>query len=117
MKALLSMALCGAPLISISDRLPELNVDALCKSRSAQDRMMRLPEAQSVADCIRDEKDAKQKLGAVWGSTSASIRNRCEREASALGTRGYLDLLTCLQMAGDIKPLEPATDRKSRARR
>ncbi|WJR78490.1 hypothetical protein [Bradyrhizobium sp. NP1] len=115
--ALLSMTLLGAPLTPVSDRLPEVNVDALCKGRSAQDRLMQLPEAQPVPDCVRDEKDARQRLDAVWGSTSPAIRTRCQSEARALGTKGYLDLLTCIQMAEDIPPLTPATERKSRNRK
>jgi hypothetical protein len=31
------------------------------------------------------------------------MRDRCEDEASALGTRTYRDLLACLQIADDTK--------------
>jgi hypothetical protein len=64
---------------------------------------MGLPEAQSVADCVRDETAAKEKLSTVWGTTSRPIRNRCQRDAVALGIRSYLDLLTCIQMTDDVK--------------
>lgn len=102
--ALLSLALLGTPLLTpVSDRFPQLNVEALCKGRSAADKFMKLPESQSVADCVRDETDARQRLGPVWGSASLSIRARCQSEAAELGTRSYLDLLTCIQMAEDIK--------------
>jgi hypothetical protein len=32
-----------------------------------------------------------------------SMRNQCESDARSLGTTGYLDLLTCVQMTEDIK--------------
>ena len=94
--------------VSVSDRLPELNMQALCKARSAGDRVMRLPQSQSVADCVQDETSAKQQLNTIWGKTSGSIRKRCQTEAAELGTRGYLDLMTCLQIADDLKSVAPA---------
>ena len=108
--ALLSLALFGTELtMQVSDRVPKLNVEALCKGRSADDRLMRLPEAQSVTDCVRDEIQAKDKLGTLWATTSSSVRNRCEGDAVSLGTVSYLDLLSCIQMADDVKwPAESA---------
>ena len=101
--ALVSLALFGTEIAPISGHVPELKVDALCKARSAGDKLMGLPEAQSVADCVRDETAAKEKLSTVWGTTSRPIRNRCQRDAVALGIRSYLDLLTCIQMTDDVK--------------
>jgi hypothetical protein len=107
--ALLSLAVLGAQLTTpASDRLPELKVDALCKARSAEAKLMRLSETRSVADCVSDEKDAKQELDRVWRSTSGPIRKQCESDGITLGTRGYLDLLSCIQIANDIKSVSTA---------
>jgi hypothetical protein len=116
--ALLSLALFGTELTTgISDRVPELSVEALCKARSADDKMMGLPESQSVADCVRDERNARQKLSTVWETTSLSIRMRCQSEVLfSLGTRSYLDLLSCIQIAEDTKSAFPATVPKGRRR-
>ncbi len=84
-------------------RMPALNVEALCKARSADARMSRSTTGQSVADCERDEEAAKQQLTTLWESTSAPIRNRCESEARSLGTTSYLDLVICIQMDEEIK--------------
>ena len=67
--------------------------------------MMKLPEAQRVADCIQEEKASKEKLGTIWPAAAGSIRARCRADARALGTLSYVDLLTCLQLADDIKGL------------
>jgi hypothetical protein len=85
---------------------PELNVERLCKARSASDRLMREPEHQKVPDCIREEGDAKQDLVKMWSKTDRSIRARCVSEAVALGTRSYLDFLACLQLTDDIRSAE-----------
>jgi hypothetical protein len=79
---------------------------------------MKLPEAQSVPDCIQEEKTAKDKLGTLWPDAAGAIRARCRADAIALGTLSYVDMLTCLQMADDIKGLssDAKAARKSRNR-
>jgi hypothetical protein len=83
-------------------RVPELNVKAICKARSADARMLQ-SIGQSIADCVRDEEAAKQLLSTLWASTSVPIRNRCESDARSLGTTSYLDLFACVQIAEDTK--------------
>ena len=108
--AVLSLALVGAHITTpVSGRTPELNVDALCKARSADAKLMKFTEAQNVADCIRDEKDAKQQLDDIWPLTPASVRARCISESIALGTRGYLDLVTCIQIDTGTKSVPTAS--------
>ena len=82
---------------------PKLNVKAICQSRAADARMLRSTPAQSRADCEHDEQAAKEQLVAVWASTSAATRNRCQSDARSLGTTSYLDLLTCIQMEDETK--------------
>jgi hypothetical protein len=103
--ALLSLALLGSqPLITISDRIPELNVEALCKATTAADKAMGLALAQSYDGCMSDETAARQQLTAVWQANPASVRDRCEGEAVATGTQSYVDLLTCIQMTDEANP-------------
>jgi hypothetical protein len=83
--------------------VPELNVKAICKARSADAKMLQSPPDQSTADCMRDEEAAKQQLGTLWTSTSVSIRKQCESDARSLHTTSYRDLLTCIQIAEDTK--------------
>jgi hypothetical protein len=84
-------------------RAPELDVTALCKARAADAKTLKSSPEQSIADCVHDEETQKQRLNTVWASTSAPIRNLCQSDARALGTTSYLDLLTCIQMAEDLK--------------
>jgi hypothetical protein len=103
--ALLTLAVIGSQLTTpVSERVPDINVQKLCKSRQAADKTMREPEPRSVTDCVREENDAKQELVKIWAKSDSVMRDRCEDEAVALGTRTYLDLLTCLQIADDTRP-------------
>jgi hypothetical protein len=102
--ALLLLAALGIQLTTpASDRVPELKVDAFCKARSADAKLMRMAETRSVAECVSDEKDARRELNNIWDSTPGPIRKQCKRDGIALGTKGYLDLLACIQIANDTK--------------
>ncbi len=99
--AALSAALLGSQLfvMPISDRVPELKVEALCKATSADDKAMGLALAQSFEDCMRDESAAQKQLSTVWSTAPSSLRDSCEGEAAAGGSQSYVDLLVCIQMA------------------
>ena len=82
---------------------PEINVKAVCNARSVDAKDLQIPPDQSDEDCVRDEETARRQLGALWASTSVSIRNRCQADARSLGTLDYFDLLSCLEIADDLK--------------
>ena len=75
MAALLSLGLLGAQ--PVSNRMPEVKVDALCKARSADAKLMRLVETRTVAECVNDENDAKTRakhcLGINFRINSQSV--------------------------------------------
>jgi hypothetical protein len=104
-------AIIGAPSTTAAAdaALPKIGSEKLCKARAAGDKMMKFAELQSVADCIQEENDAKQRLGPVWSATGATIRTRCKADAVALGTLGYVDLLTCIQTEQDLKSQSSGT--------
>ncbi|MDE5446440.1 hypothetical protein GWG65_34790 [Bradyrhizobium sp. CSA207] len=98
--ALLSLAMMvGQPTISVSDRVPHFDVEALCKATVATDKAMGLALPESYDNCMRDENTALQQLKTVWLQNSDTLRNQCEGEATAGGSDSYVDLLTCIQMA------------------
>lgn len=85
--------------IPVSERVPQLNVEATCKATVATDKAMGLDLPQTYDDCMRDENAALLQLGSLWLTNSDSLRTRCEGEATAGGSDSYVDLLTCIQMA------------------
>lgn len=91
------------------DRIPHLNVEALCKATSATDKAMGLALAQSFEACMRDETTAQQQLTAIWQANPAPVRERCAGEAMMGDSQSYVDLLTCLQAADIVKAVRRAT--------
>jgi hypothetical protein len=56
--------------------------------------------------CLRDEQNAQKTLVAQWKRFSPESRARCSRMVTDLvGDQSYVELLTCLQMARDVKAL------------
>ena len=102
--ALLSLAILATGLATAASvHVPEQNIRAICKAQSAAARMAQLTPEESMDDCVRSEGAAKQQLGTLWASTPARIRKQCKEGARALGMRGYVDLLACVQIALDNK--------------
>lgn len=107
--ALLSLALLGGQsAILVSDRVPHLRVEALCKATAEDDRENGIVLGQSFENCMRDETAAQQQLTAVWSSNAGAARDRCEAEAM-IGddSQSYVDLLTCMQEAGLTNTASP----------
>jgi hypothetical protein len=88
--------------IPVSGRLPNFNIEGLCKATAADDAAMGLALAQPVENCMRDETAAKQQLAPIWEQNAGAARDGCEGEAAAgpRDSQSYVDLLTCMQMAG-----------------
>jgi hypothetical protein len=84
-------------------RVPEMNVQTICKAKAIQAKLNQSPPDQSMEDCVRDEEAAKLQLGTLWASTPVSIQHRCQTDARSLGMTGYIDLLACTQLATDIE--------------
>jgi hypothetical protein len=97
-------------------QVPQLNVKAVCEARAADARKVQSPPDQSMTECMRDEEAAKRQLTALWASTPASTRKLCESDGRALGMRSYLDLLTCIQIAEDLKPQPKKEPKRSEGR-
>jgi hypothetical protein len=106
---LFSLAVLGSqPIVPVSDHVPRLDVEATCKASSDEDITAGLSKPQSLANCMRDETSAQQQLGTLWQTTTPSIRDRCEGEATAGGSQSYVDLLTCIQMTDDANFSSPS---------
>jgi hypothetical protein len=102
----------GGPLVMpVGDQVPVINVEKTCKETTEADKAANLALPQSFENCMHDENSAKEQLAAIWSTYPASVRARCEQEATLVGTSSYVDLLTCMQMTDPAK-LTPAMDLK-----
>jgi len=53
--------------------------------------------------CIENESAAREELQLLWIQSTTADKNSCVGETSMGGTPSYVELLTCLEMARDVK--------------
>ena len=83
------------PLTPIADNVPKFDIARECRSEGG---------SQPVLDkCAADEADARGQLKPQWSQFSAVDKTVCIQETSMDGTPSYVELLTCLEMARDVK--------------
>ena len=85
-------------LMPVSDQVPNFNVERSCKGAAAASVQMADP--QSYSACMNEESQAREQLGPIWQTFPVALRTRCTSEASGEGLASYVELLTCLQVAG-----------------
>lgn len=67
--------------------------------------------SHDASSCVADEKSARQQLDSIWLTVPSGPRESCESLAMSGGGQSYVDLLTCLQMAGWVSPASPNATR------
>ena len=79
-----------------ADGVPNFNIERGCHLDNIA--AAGLAVGESMKNCVRDEKQARQRLSKQWSRFPAPSRASCTGQAAIGGTPSYVDLLTCLQM-------------------
>ena len=102
------------PAMSVSDSVPSLNVEQVCQGIADQGgtnfHEHETDHDYAKKDCLDSEETVRGKLRTVWKSFDASDRKHCLTETTMGGESSYTELLTCLEMAGDVRKLHEQTD-------
>lgn len=98
-----------------SDEYPVLNVQPLCRGIVSQSDTPLQAGDRSVSldECLKAEQDDRATMIKEWSQFSASDRKNCIAEATAGGESSYTDLLSCLEMARDVRQLKQPTAKSS----
>ncbi len=90
-----------------SDELPILNVLPLCRGIVSQgaDPLQAGERSVSVKQCMDAEQDDRATMKNEWSTFSATDKRHCIAEATMGGESSYTDLVTCLEMARDVRKL------------
>lgn len=101
------LALTGA---ARSDEVPNLHVEQLCRGIASQSSDSVMAEAYPTVSfdrCMQSERDDRAELQKQWAGFPADDKRHCVAEATMGGSSSYTELLTCLEMARDVKKLQP----------
>lgn len=91
------LAVCAA----VADEVPRLDVTPSCR---AGESVAAVPNA--FAACMQKEEQARDQLKANWAQFTQADKTRCIQTCKCGDlTPSYVELLTCLEMANDVRKL------------
>jgi hypothetical protein len=83
------------------DKVPTFDVDPSCRAAVVSG----LGNGRTLHACLNDERDAHAQLTKQWTEFPSADRNQCGSLATMGGPKSYVELLTCLEMARDVRRL------------
>jgi hypothetical protein len=98
--------------VPATDSVPTLNVDQVCQGIAQQGGVtFHDPQiAQEKKDCLDSEQAIRDELVQKWSNFNASDKIACTNESRMGGDSSYTELLTCLEMARDVRNLRTEAD-------
>jgi hypothetical protein len=98
------------------DAYPKLDTAPLCHGIVAQSDLQEGLQSVTFDQCMKDEQDDRNEMIKEWSTFSADDKSHCIAEATMGGESSYTDLVTCLEMARDVRNLsksEPPSGQKA----
>jgi len=99
--ALLPVLLLSSQIVLAADPVPKFDTGPSCRSAGAAAVMA----TRDTAACERDENNARATLEKEWSQFTPSDQARCVRLVTLGGGPSYAELLTCLEMAKQVREL------------
>jgi hypothetical protein len=104
------LALGAQLMIPVVDSVPTLNVEQVCTGIAQQGGVTFHDSAiaQEKKDCLDSEQAIRDELSKQWSSFNGSDKIACTNESRMGGESSYTELLTCLEMARDVRAMRTA---------
>src|SRR5271170_8390297 len=100
--------LLGAHLIMpVADSVPKLNVEQVCQGIAQQGGVSfhDTDVAEEKKNCLDSEQAIRDELVKQWSSFASDDKTHCTNESTMGGESSYTELLTCLEMARDVRAM------------
>jgi hypothetical protein len=94
-------------LMPVADDVPTLNVDQVCQGIAQQGGVTFHDAAvgEEKKNCIDSEKAIRDQVVKEWSTFAAPDKVACTNESRTGGEASYTELLTCLEMARDVRAM------------
>jgi hypothetical protein len=101
------LALGAQLMIPVVDSVPTLNVEQVCTGIAQQGGVTfhDSATAQEKKDCLDSEQAIRDELAKQWSSFNGDDKVHCTNESRMGGESSYTELLTCLEMARDVRTM------------
>jgi hypothetical protein len=96
-----------------SDQYPTLNVAPVCHGITEQSDLEAGLRQENFDQCIKAEQVDRETIIKEWSQFSADDRRHCIAETTMGGESSYTELLTCLEMARDVRQLHSQANSSS----
>jgi hypothetical protein len=101
------LALGAQLMMPVADSVPVLNVQQVCEGIAQQGGVTFHDSAvgQEKKDCLESEQAIREDIVKQWSSFAAADKVACTNESKMGGESSYTELLTCLEMARDVRAM------------
>jgi hypothetical protein len=95
-------------LVAMADDVPVLDVQPICRGIAMQAANPTEKGGPDLTfnDCIKSERAVRDELTKTWSTFAAPEKGHCVRLAVLGGEPSYTELITCLEMARDVRKLQ-----------
>ena len=101
MPAMLALVLLSSQTVLAAGSVPKFDIGPSCRSAGAAAVMA----TRNTASCEQDENNARATLEKEWSQFTPLDQADCTRLMTSGGSPSYVELLTCLEMAKQVKEL------------
>src|SRR5262250_1334347 len=92
-----------------SDDIPTLDVRPVCRGIASQSELEAGLQRTNFEQCVQSEQAVREQIKKEeWSSFSTSDTSHCVSLAKTGGESSYTELLTCMEMARDVRALRSA---------
>jgi hypothetical protein len=93
-----------------SDEYPVLNVAPVCHGIASQSDLESGLNTTDFDQCMKSEQTDREAMIKEWSTFSADDKRHCITETTMGNEASYTDLVTCMEMARDVRELNKQPD-------
>ena len=88
-----------------SDDIPTLDVNPVCHGIAMQGELEAGLQQTSFQQCVQSEQATRDELKKQWSTFTTADKTDCVALAKTGGESSYTELITCMEMARDVRKL------------
>jgi hypothetical protein len=96
-----------------SDDVPTLDVNPVCHGIALQGELEAGLQRTNFEQCVQSEQDVREQIKTEWSTFTAADKSHCVSLAKTGGESSYTELITCMEMARDVRKLHSEADSSS----
>ena len=98
-------AICLSGLPARSDDIPTLDVNPVCRGIAMQGELEAGLQQTSFQQCVQSEQAVRDEIKKEWSTFTTADKSHCVSLAKTGGESSYTELITCMEMARDVREL------------